>query len=165
MAFLYCRMETMTKNKNNTLDDRNLIWKRTVGFKLAYSSRGLDDLKESLEHAIHSWNLPAKMMLELNLILEELCVNHVEHSGELEAGYIEIDLSIDDEKCITVIVKDSGPPFNPVDVPPPDINLPIEQRSAGGLGLHFVRHYTDSLTYSRDGNKNVVTMTKKLKDI
>jgi anti-sigma regulatory factor (Ser/Thr protein kinase) len=157
-------METMTKNRNNTLDDRTLIWNRTVEFKIANSSRGLGDLKESLARATHSWNLPAKMMLELNLIIEELCVNHVEHSEELEAGYIEIDLSIDDEKCITVTVTDSGPPFNPVDVPPPDINLPIEQRSEGGLGLHFVRHYTDTLTYSRDDNKNVVTMTKKLKD-
>ena len=133
-------------------------------FKIANSSEGLGDLREFLERATHSWDLPAKTMLELKLILEELCVNHVEHSGVREAGYIDIALAIDDEKCLTVTVKDSGPPFNPLDVPPPDITLPIEQRGEGGLGLYFVRHYTDSLTYSRDNNTNIVTMTKRIKD-
>ena len=153
----------MTKNKNNRSDDRNRDRNRTMEFKIANSSRGLENLRELLERATYSWNLPAKTMLELNLVLEELCANHVEHSGAPEAGCIEIALAIDDEKCLTVTLKDSGPPFNPVDVPPPNITLPIEQRSAGGLGLHFVRHYTDSLTYSRDNNKNVVTMTKRIK--
>ena len=154
----------MTKNKNNKSDDRSLDRSRAVEFKIANSSRGLGDLRKFLERATHAWNLPEKTMLELNLILEELCVNHVEHSGVLEAGYIDIALAIDDEKYLTVTLKDSGPPFNPLDVPAPDITLSTERRGIGGLGLYFVRRYTDSLSYSRDNNTNIVTMTKRIKD-
>lgn len=33
-----------------------------------------------------------------------------------------------------IAVEDDGRPFNPLDAPPPDLDLPIEERPIGGLG-------------------------------
>jgi anti-sigma regulatory factor (Ser/Thr protein kinase) len=42
---------------------------------------------------------------------------------------------------------DDAPLFDPTAVPPPDINLPLEERPLGGLGVHMMRQLTDELLY------------------
>ena len=40
---------------------------------------------------------------------------------------------------------------------------PLEARELGGLGIHLVRSLMDRLSYRRDGAKNVLTMTKRIR--
>jgi anti-sigma regulatory factor (Ser/Thr protein kinase) len=44
----------------------------------------------------------------------------------------------------------------------PNIENSIEDRKIGGLGIFFVRKIMEEVTYKRDGNKNVLTMTKSI---
>jgi len=53
-------------------------------------------------------------------------------------------------------------PFNPLDAPIPDITLPIEERRVGGLGIHLVRQFMDTLAYERRGERNYLLMKKSL---
>jgi sigma-B regulation protein RsbU (phosphoserine phosphatase) len=39
----------------------------------------------------------------------------------------------------------------------------VGQQKVGGLGIHLMRHYMDSLSYERKDGQNVLTMTKKIK--
>ena len=52
--------------------------------------------------------------------------------------------------------------FNPLDAPYPKLDLPIEQRPIGGLGVFIVKSVADSVDYRRDGGRNVVTVRKKI---
>ncbi|MDD3856782.1 MAG: ATP-binding protein [Methanoculleus sp.] len=45
--------------------------------------------------------------------------------------------------------------------PPPLLDIPAGERPIGGLGVHFIRTVTDSVTYAREGEKNVLSMEKK----
>jgi anti-sigma regulatory factor (Ser/Thr protein kinase) len=67
-----------------------------------------------------------------------------------------------DPDTLTIQVADDGVPFNPVDAPPPDLDLPIEERPIGGLGIHIVRSLVDTIEHRRDDGRNVLTMTKKM---
>ncbi len=125
------------------------------------SNKGLHDLNEFLDSIALSWDFTKKQLFEINLILEELCTNYIEHVGEDNKSFLEIKLSSDGSD-LSITVKDNGPPFNPTKVSVPDVNQPLDQRKAGGIGLHLVRHYTDKISYSRKNGKNIIYMKKKL---
>ena len=62
---------------------------------------------------------------------------------------------------VTVEVSDDGRPFDPLTVAPADLDQALEERSIGGLGVHFVRRVMDRLEYRRDAGRNVLTMHKR----
>ena len=132
----------------------------SMEFQISGSLEGLDDLREKLEHLVSSWGLSKQALFELNLVLEELCSNYIEHSGETSRSEVKIKLSMNSSEFV-ITISDSGPPFDPTKRPPPDLKQPLAERQSGGLGLHFVRHFTDQIIYSREKRQNIVTIIKK----
>lgn len=59
-----------------------------------------------------------------------------------------------------VEVEDDGREFNPLTRPPVDTGAPLEQRAIGGLGVHMVRQFMDSVEYRREAGRNILTMTR-----
>jgi anti-sigma regulatory factor (Ser/Thr protein kinase) len=51
---------------------------------------------------------------------------------------------------MTLIFRDRGRAFNPLNYDEPDINLPLEEREPGGLGLLIVKKTMDTIQYSRE---------------
>jgi anti-sigma regulatory factor (Ser/Thr protein kinase) len=68
----------------------------------------------------------------------------------LEAGVLHAD------------VIDAGRPFDPLSVPPPNLDAPIEERRIGGLGLHVVREMMDTIAYAREGGRNILRLSKRV---
>jgi serine/threonine-protein kinase RsbW len=66
---------------------------------------------------------------------------------------------------IRVEVEDDATPFNPLEVPAPDLDRPLDERLVGGLGIHLVRQVMDGLDYQRLDGKNLVVMKKKTSSI
>lgn len=98
----------------------------------------------------------------IRLAAEELVVNIVDYAYP-EGGddYLDVEIERDEER-ITLCFRDGGVPFNPLDQPPPDLSLPMEQRPIGGLGFFIVTKKMDSVTYEYTGGENVLTVMKKL---
>ena len=130
-------------------------------FEIINSMGGLCILKDTIEQVSSSWKLSKKVALEINLILEELCANYLEHSGDDASYSSKIKLILHDNK-IQILIEDSGPPFNPKDVPSPEIDTPLEDRNSGGLGLYFVKHFAEEISYKRDNDLNLLTITKTI---
>ena len=59
-------------------------------------------------------------------------------------------------------LSDDGVPFDPLKKPDPDITLSVEERPIGGLGIFIVKKTMDTVTYTYENNKNILTMTKKI---
>jgi anti-sigma regulatory factor (Ser/Thr protein kinase) len=75
---------------------------------------------------------------------------------------VQADLS-DGE--LVIEVEDDGRPFNPLQVPPPDLERPLAQRKVGGLGLHLVRELTSSIEYDRKDGKNRLVMKQTIEGL
>lgn len=106
--------------------------------------------------------LPADLAMNLNLALEEAVANVMLYAyPEGTAGTVEIAASTQDKKLIFT-VTDSGKPFDPTAAPDINPDAGLEERGIGGLGIHLVRSIMDSVTYRREGDKNILTMTKTL---
>ncbi len=84
-------------------------------------------------------------------------MNLCTHAYAARDGELEIAVRKRNGQLLIEIL-DQGPPFDPTASPEPDAALPLEQRKPGGLGLLLVRRMTDGLRYSRDGERNIVTL-------
>lgn len=58
-------------------------------------------------------------------------------------------------------VRDDGREFNPLNLPAPDVQAPLEERPIGGLGIHLIRQLMDSVEYRRDTGHNILTLTRR----
>ena len=125
----------------------------------------LETLAEFLENAASEWEIPLKDTMNLNLVLEELFTNIVFYGYTDQLPHeILIQMCLDQDQ-ITVSLEDDGREFNPLTVPEPDRAGQIEDRKIGGLGIFFVRNFTDDVTYQRLNNKNILTLKKIIKKI
>ena len=106
--------------------------------------------------------LDHSLSLSLNLALEEAVSNVIMYAYPKGTdGLVDIEAIIRDDS-LSLIVSDSGIPFNPTEVPDADISLDAEDRPVGGLGIYMVRNIMDSVSYERTEGKNILTMTKQL---
>ena len=80
---------------------------------------------------------------------------------EGQQGNVEIE-AMTDGQWLTFVIRDSGTPFDPTTKEDADTTLSAEERPIGGLGIFLVRQLMDVIQYQRDGDKNVLTLRKKL---
>lgn len=96
------------------------------------------------------------------LAIEELVTNCIKYAYDDEEEHtITIALS-ENAGTVTMMVVDDGHPFDPLGAPPPDRDVPVEDRSVGGLGLFLLRNMADVVTYERRDGTNRLTLTKRL---
>jgi anti-sigma regulatory factor (Ser/Thr protein kinase) len=62
---------------------------------------------------------------------------------------------------MTVVISDEGKPYDPTQKEDPDINLPVEDRPIGGLGIFLIRQIMDEVKYSREDRQNRLTLVKR----
>lgn len=96
----------------------------------------------------------------ISLGLEEMVSNIIKY-GFASSGdqWIDIQVVITPENVVLEII-DEGIAFNPFDKDPPNMELPIEERPIGGLGIHIVKNLMDQCDYERKGNRNIIRLTK-----
>ncbi|HXV41841.1 MAG TPA: ATP-binding protein [Anaerolineae bacterium] len=101
------------------------------------------------------------MLLDVVLAVNEIASNIMIHNYQGQPGLIEIDVG-QAEDALVVRLRDEGPPFDPTTVPNPDLNLPLEKRPLGKMGIYLTRQLTDEMTHrltSQGGNE--LTLVKK----
>ncbi len=107
-------------------------------------------------------NAPPEVQYLANLAVEELITNCIKYGYEDAADHIiEVKLQISGNE-LALTVTDDGRPFNPLELPEPDIHLPIEERPIGGLGIYLLRRMSDHMDYVRAAGKNCVRLRKSM---
>jgi anti-sigma regulatory factor (Ser/Thr protein kinase) len=119
-------------------------------------------LLRALEAFAAEHRLPAKVLQAADLVLEEHVTNVLQYAyADTSLHEIRVRLSCD-EGALHVEVEDDGRAFNPLEAPPVDTSIPMEERPIGGLGIHLMRRFMDGLDYRREGARNILRMTKRL---
>lgn len=100
-------------------------------------------------------NLPDKQRKKIAICVDELLNNIIQYSG---AKTIEIEF-VPSPKEITVVIRDDGKPFNPLELDEPDTSTPLTQRESGGLGVLITRKFMSRTAYSYENGRNVFAAT------
>jgi serine/threonine-protein kinase RsbW len=107
--------------------------------------------------------VPGRTLYAVNLALDEIVTNIVLHGFADPAGQEVEARIVVREGALTAEVEDGGRAFNPLDAPVPDLNAPLDERTIGGLGVHLVKSLMDRVEYRREGEKNVLTVRKRIR--
>lgn len=104
----------------------------------------------------------ADIKYALHLAVEEVCTNLIVYGYRGQpAGPIEVAVH-DDNDRVTIVIRDSSPPFDPALAPSPDLTSDVEHRAAGGLGWHLVKKMIDEIDYNpATPTGNVLTLVKR----
>ncbi len=121
---------------------------------------------DRMSHVVHDLAarhaLPERTGFEVTLALDEVLTNVISYAYDDDAEHeILVHVSLNDCE-LRVQVEDDGQPFDPLGLPPPDLDLGIDDRPIGGLGVHLVRCVMDGLEYRRESGRNILVMIKRL---
>lgn len=126
-------------------------------FRLNGELGELRRLAANVAHFCRAQAVGQDVEFNLNLVLEELFVNALEHGGcKGMPDAVEVHLS-GSRGTLQVEFADRGAPFDSSLAGTPQLNVPLAQRAAGGLGLHFVQQLARGLAYRRQGSWNRLT--------
>jgi anti-sigma regulatory factor (Ser/Thr protein kinase) len=99
---------------------------------------------------------------DLNLALDEVVTNVARHAYPAGSEHqFTLELTVSDVDFVARI-EDDGVAFDPLGHPAPNLDVPLEERKEGGLGIFLVRQIMTSVEYQRVGGKNILTLRKKL---
>ena len=100
--------------------------------------------------------------LDIRLACEEILVNIVKYAYSDCNGSIEIRCEINTgDYRLSIVIKDTGRSFNPLNHPEPNISDSAKFRDIGGLGIYLTQKVMDNVSYSRNDNTNIITLSKK----
>jgi phosphoserine phosphatase RsbU/P len=128
--------------------------------------RSVDSLQEIVDFtsaAFARLQIDASLLQPVDFTVEELFTNMVKYSKMSDAA---VNLAIGGiAGGVEVTLTDHDvDPFDVTQAPDVDIEMPIEQREPGGLGLHLIRRMVDSIEYQyrKDSRQSRITFRKTL---
>lgn len=124
---------------------------------IAARVENLATANDFVEQCANRFGLDAKKKFGLLLTLEEAFVNICSYAYPGAEGNAEIRCTGDGDTFVLEIA-DQGQPFDVLSLPDPDLSLDIMEREIGGLGIHFIRTLSDSVSYRRENDRNILRM-------
>ncbi len=108
-----------------------------------------------------NFNGKNKFLKKLRLVCEEAMVNIINYAYEDGVGDIEIFYDFSEEENMFILkLIDKGVAFNPLEIKEPDLDLSLEYRQIGGLGIYMIKTIMDNVEYKRENNQNILTLSK-----
>lgn len=135
----------------------------SITFKFVAEVKEIERLNRLIRQFGELHEIPSRALYALNLALDEVVTNVVLYAYEGQApGEVEVEVRVAGKE-LSAQVRDAGREFNPLEVSPPDLDAPLQERELGGLGIHLVRSLMEGLEYRREAEKNVLTMLKRIR--
>ena len=110
-----------------------------------------------------SLGVPEEQIDRLELCLNEVLANLIEHGGDAVASHpIQLELrasAMPSGFDWQLVVSDRGEPFDPGQVSLRPLPGNLEQARPGGLGLRLVKAFSDGMVYRVLEGRNELTIT------
>jgi anti-sigma regulatory factor (Ser/Thr protein kinase) len=117
-------------------------------------------LAQAVDTFCEEQHLPPRAAFHFNLVLEEIVTNVINYAFT-DAGPHPIHVRLAREAGkVRGEVRDGGKAFDPLALPPPRLDLDIEQRQVGGLGVYFLKTLMDDVAYRRMNGQNCLQFAK-----
>jgi serine phosphatase RsbU (regulator of sigma subunit)/anti-sigma regulatory factor (Ser/Thr protein kinase) len=119
-------------------------------------------LTAALDHALAEEGVPESLRHDVTLVTEEVLSNVVRHGyADGERDTIRVLARCEDGR-LHLAFEDGGQPFNPLEHEMPDLDLPLDEREIGGLGVLLVRELSESIHYERAAGRNRLSLVIRL---
>ena len=123
----------------------------------------LTKLEPFLEDTFRDKNLDASVLSQISLALEEAIANVIMYAyPEGQKGTVTLKIDGPSEGVVRMEISDAGTPFNPLEHKEANLDVSLEERQIGGLGIHLVKEIMDTEEYVyRDGH-NILSLSKRV---
>lgn len=98
----------------------------------------------------------------IDIAVEEIFVNIAHYAYEFDKegeAVVRATVQKDPAKIVLQFI-DSGTPYNPLEREDPDVELALDDRQIGGLGIFIVKESMDAVYYEYSEGKNILTIEK-----
>ncbi|MBP3739667.1 MAG: ATP-binding protein [Bacteroidales bacterium] len=124
-----------------------------------------DKSAEIIEYIMASPDIPVDegLQFKIRLSVEEAVENVVRYAYQGGIGWLEAGTELSNDGLeLTIVLRDAGTPFNPLEREDPDVTAAAEDRDIGGLGIFLCKQMMDSIEYRYEEGCNILTMKKRL---
>ncbi|HXQ33334.1 MAG TPA: ATP-binding protein [Anaerolineales bacterium] len=119
----------------------------------------LDEIRDFVGEIARKGGFGSKEVYNIQLATDEAASNIIEHAYEgVSNGVLELSCGIQGSAIVIVLV-DHGEPFDPSEIPMPDLKADLSERKIGGLGIFLMRKLMDEVRYDSQPGKNSNTLT------
>lgn len=130
-------------------------------FQSVVGVKDLSRIRHFVEEFAGQNHIVSEAKDDILLALTELVTNSLLHGYQSKSGLIKIEIQLEGSTLL-VRVCDQAPPYDPTQALDPDLSLPLEKRSLGGLGIYLARKSVDHILYQYNSlNENEILMIKE----
>ncbi len=124
----------------------------------------LATIRQFLQQVLTDAGLSEEEIYRWVWVVDESCSNIIRHSYRSNpAQRIWITVTVTEQQ-VQVDIEDEGVPFDPSQIPEPDLQQHREQRRKGGLGIYVVRRLVDQFRYygrQKPGERNRLVLIRQ----
>lgn len=118
---------------------------------------------EKLADAVKKALPDPDLAFSVNLCLEELITNIILHGLKgVSDRFVHVRIRASNE-WLEILLQDDAPRFDPfIQAPRPNLDLDVNERPVGGLGVHMVKKLMDEVHAHYTGSGNAIVLLKRL---
>lgn len=122
----------------------------------------IDAVTEFINEQLETFDCPMKMQMKIDIAIDEIISNIAFYAYPESEGTVTVCVQKqDDPQAVVLTFIDQGKPYNPLDKQDPNVNLSVEEKPIGGLGIFMVKKLMDEVRYEYRDGQNVLTIKKK----
>jgi len=123
-------------------------------------AEAIEDLSKAVQTALADLQ---EHVFPINLCLEELIFNTISYGLKGDAKHLIHVKIIKHVDHLEITIEDDGPSYDPfAHAIEPDLNLSIDERPIGGLGIHFVKTLMNEVNATALNPGNRITLRKRI---
>lgn len=123
----------------------------------------LPDMLQFVRSMVHPIEFDPTSALKIEMAVEEALVNiiHYAYPGD-SPGLVHIACNpMEDGNGIDIIIVDDGISFDPILCAKEKFSaLTLDKQFVGGYGIQLIMQVMDEVSYSREGEQNILTISK-----
>ena len=123
--------------------------------------KSLDGVFDFLDRCITLHHLSESLAFTIKFATEEIFTNMAKYNPQ-SPNDISISLNVGADHVVVKFVDFEAVPFDPTRVKDVNLNLPINERKPGGLGIHLVKKMMDKVEYEYRDGRNHIRLTKRI---
>ncbi|MCI9076534.1 MAG: ATP-binding protein [Dorea sp.] len=116
-----------------------------------------------VDEELEALGCPMKAQMQIDIAIDELFGNiaHYAYNPEVGPATVRVEI-VEDPLSVVVSFIDKGIPYDPLSREDPDVELSLEEREIGGLGIYMVKKSMDEISYEYKDGQNILRIKKKI---